>query len=240
MARVHQRMAAREIFSNRLLHLVAAGVALSIALAMVWKLTPLAEVVTPARALEWVEAFASRWWAPIAVFLAFTPACFVMFPRQVIIVAAAVAFGPFQGWLISVAGVLLAAAVGWRIGRQVDAKRVRQWAGPRFEPTAKLLRRRGIVAMMAVRALPVAPFAVESVVSGALRMKLADVLLGTLFGMAPGMLGTSIIGDQIGAAMGDGRAFNPWILAGALTFTIAVAVFAKWWFGRLQREESVA
>ena len=240
MPGVHQPMAAREIISNRLVHVIAAGVALSVALALVWKLTPLAEVVTPSRALEWVEAFASTWWAPIAIFLAFTPACFVMFPRQIIIVAAAVAFGPVQGWLLSIAGVLFAAAVGWRIGRQLNAERVRRWAGPSFEPSARLLRRRGLVAVMAVRALPVAPFAVESVVGGALRIKLSDLLLGTLFGMAPGMLGTSIIGDQIGAAIGEGRHFNPWIMAGALTFTIAIAIFAQWWFGRLQREESGA
>lgn len=117
---------------------------------------------------------------------------------------------------------------------------MRRWAGPKFQPTAKLLRRRGLVAVMAVRALPVAPFTVESAVAGALRIKLSDLLLGTLFGMAPGMLGTSIIGDQIGAAIGEGRSFNPWIVAMALAFTIAIAVFAKWWFGRLQQQEAGA
>lgn len=93
---------------------------------------------------------------------------------------------------------------------------------------------------MAVRALPVAPFAVESVVAGALRIKLHDLLLGTLFGMAPGMLGTAFIGDQIGAAIGDGARFNPWIVAIAVGWTLCVAVFAKWWFGRLQREEAAS
>lgn len=233
-------MLARDLLSNRLFLAVAAGVALTIALALAWKLTPLAEATSPGRALAWVESFAAAWWAPIAIFLAFTPASFVMFPRQVITVAAAVAFGPWKGWLLSVAGVVFAAAVGWWLGRQVNEARVRRWAGPRFEPTAKLLRRRGLVAVMAVRALPVAPFTVESVVAGALRIKLSDLALGTLFGMAPGMLGTSFIGDQIGAAMGDASRFNPWIVAGALAWTAVIAVFAKWWFGRLQRQESPA
>ena len=233
-------MTVRDVFSNRLFHVVAAGLVLAFALAMVWKVTPLAEVVRPEHAVEWVEDFARRWWAPLALFLAFTPASFVMFPRQIITIAAAVAFGPWKGWAISVSGVLLAAAVGWWLGRRVNERRVRRWAGPRFEPTAKLLRHRGLVAVMAVRALPVAPFTLESVIAGALRIKLSDVLLGTLFGMAPGMLGTSIIGDQIGAAIGDGARFNPWVIAMAAVFTVAIAIFARWWFGRLQREESAA
>ena len=69
------------------------------------------------------------WWAPVAIVLAFTPASFVMFPRQIITVAAAVAFGPIKGWLLSVSGVVLAALVGWAIGRQLNEQRVKRWAG---------------------------------------------------------------------------------------------------------------
>lgn len=229
-------MKLRELSSNRLLQAIAAGAALTLVLAMVWKFTPLAEVVTIERSVEWVEAFSTSWWAPIAILLAFTPASFVMFPRQLIIIAAAVAFGPIKGWLLSIAGVGIAALVGWLLGRQMNEARVRRWAGPRFEPTAKLLRRRGLVAVMALRTLPVAPFTVESIVAGALRLKWTDLLLGTLFGMAPGMLGTSFIGDQIGAAISSGREFNPWIVAAAVVWTLAVATFAKFWFARIRKE----
>jgi phospholipase D1/2 len=226
----------RTLASNRLVQAIGVGVALTLVLAAAWKFTPLAEVVTVESSVEWVEAFSSRWWAPIAILLAFTPASFVMFPRQAIIIAAAVAFGPIKGWLLSIAGVLVAALAGWLIGRQMNEARVRRWAGPRFEPTANLLRRRGLVAVMAVRALPVAPFTVESIVAGALRIKWTDLALGTLFGMAPGMLGTSFIGDQVGAAISSGRQFNPWIVAAAVVWTISVSVFAKYWFGRIQKQ----
>ena len=228
-------MQARHLVSNRLLQLIAAGIMLTLVLGAVWKFTPLKQAVDLERAVAWVEAFSAHWWAPILVLLAFTPASFVMFPRQVISVAAAIAFGPIKGWLLSVCGVVLAALVGWALGRQLNERRVHRWAGEKFAPTAKLLRTRGLVAVMAVRALPVAPFTIESIVAGALRIKWTDLVLGTIFGMAPGMLGTSFIGDQVGAAMSTGRQFNIWIVVAAAVWTCAVAVGAKWWIGRLQR-----
>jgi uncharacterized membrane protein YdjX (TVP38/TMEM64 family) len=85
----------------------------------------------------------------------------------------------------------------------------------------------------------VAPFTVESIVAGALRIKWTDLALGTLFGMAPGMLGTSFIGDQVGAAITTGRQFNVWIVVAAAVWTCAVAVGAKLWFQRLRRMEAL-
>jgi phospholipase D1/2 len=232
-------MSVRQLATNRLLQAIAAGIALTLVLTAVWKLTPLAGMFSLERSVEWVEEFAATWWAPLAIILAFTPASFVMFPRQIITVAAAVAFGPIKGWVISVLGVVLAALVGWRLGRQLNEERVRRWAGESFEPTASLLRKRGLVAVMAVRALPVAPFTVESIVAGALRIKWSDLVLGTVFGMAPGMLGTSFIGDQVGAAMSTGRQFNVWIVVAAAAWTCAVAIGARIWLRRLQRIEAL-
>ena len=232
-------MQARQLASNRLLQLIAAGIVLTLVLAAIWKFTPLKSAVDLQGSIAWVEDLSSHWWAPIVILLAFTPASFVMFPRQVIAIAAAIAFGPIKGWLLSVVGVVIAALVGWRIGRQLNEARVRRWAGESFAPTVALLRTRGLVAVMAVRALPVAPFTVESIVAGALRIKWSDLALGTVFGMAPGMLGTSFIGDQVGAAMSTGRTFNVWIVVAAAVWTCAVAIGAKWWFGRLKRMQTI-
>ena len=232
-------MQARQVASNRLLQLIFAGIMLTLVLAAIWKFTPLKNAVDLAGAVDRVEEISGQWWAPVVILLAFTPASFVMFPRQVISIAAAIAFGPIKGWLLSVAGVVIAALVGWFLGRQLNEARVRRWAGEGFAPTAKLLRSRGLVAVMAVRALPVAPFTVESIVAGALRIKWSDLALGTVFGMAPGMLGTSFIGDQLGAAMTTGRQFNVWIVAAAATWTCAVAIGARWWMKRLQRLHAI-
>ena len=82
-------MHARQLASNRLLQLIFAGIMLTLVLAAVWKFTPLRQAVDVAGAVGWVEEFSEQWWAPFAILLAFTPASFIMFPRQAISVAAA-------------------------------------------------------------------------------------------------------------------------------------------------------
>jgi phospholipase D1/2 len=223
---------------NPLAIAIALGMALTIGLALVWRFTPLREIVTAERVIEWAEAFSGHWWAPLVLILAYTPASVVMFPRQLITIAAAVAFGPVKGFICAMAGVLLASAAGWLAGRLLDEERVKRMAGPRLERLSKLLRKRGIVAVAAARALPVAPFTIESIVAGALRIKLWHLLAGTFLGMAPGMLGTTILGDQVAAALTQGRRLNGWIIAAAVAALAGVAWFARRWFARLEADAS--
>ena len=71
----------RALASNRLVQAIGVGVALTLVLTAVWKFTPLAEVVTLERSVEWVEAFSSSWWAPTDP-ARLHAASFVMFPRR--------------------------------------------------------------------------------------------------------------------------------------------------------------
>jgi hypothetical protein len=77
--------------------------------AAAWRYTPLADVVTADNVLAFTESFARKWWAPLAIILAYTPACMVMFPRPLITLAAVMAFGPWEGLTYSMTGVVLSA-----------------------------------------------------------------------------------------------------------------------------------
>ena len=63
------------------------------ALAAMWRYTPLAEVASAERAIAFARDAGSRWWAPLAVMLAYTPASLLMFPRPLITLFAVIAFG---------------------------------------------------------------------------------------------------------------------------------------------------
>src|SRR3954469_3886284 len=65
-----------------------------VALAALWRYTPLAEIASAERVIEWAKAFGATWWAQVLVVLSYTPACFVMFPRPLITLASVIAFGP--------------------------------------------------------------------------------------------------------------------------------------------------
>ena len=99
------------------------------ALSGIWRFTPLADYLRPERVMAWVQAFADRPWAPLAIIAAYTPACLVLFPRPLITLAAIVAFGPLTGTAYGLCGMLLAAFLSYVAGRKLPRHTVRHSPG---------------------------------------------------------------------------------------------------------------
>ena len=209
--------------------LIALGFA---ALSAVWRYTPLREFLTPERVFDWAQTFGSKWWAPIAVILAYTPACFTMFPRPLITLFAVIAFGPWLGFAYSMTGILLAALVTYVVGVRLPGDTVRKLAGPKMDSLAEVLRRRGLIACFAVRIVPAAPFAVEGFVAGNIGIKMRDFLLGTFLGMLPGTLTTTVFGDQIQTALEDPSKINWWLVAGVVVMFAVMIWYVRRWFAQ--------
>jgi len=208
--------------------------ALAIALLLVWRFTPLADIVTAESVTSWAEDFGTRWWAPVALVLAYTPASLVMFPRPLLTLAAAVAFGPVLGFSYAIAGVLLAALATYLLGRTLRRETVRRIAGERLNRVSHVMRTHGLPAMVALRLVPVAPFAVVNVVAGAIRIKLWHFILGTFLGMLPGALAASFYGDQLKDALGDSTRINYWIAGGVLVALAGIGWGVRRWFKSIE------
>src|SRR5207247_5952370 len=119
--------------------------AAAIALALLWTYTPLAEVVTADNARRWAQVFSEHWWAPYLVVLVYTPASFVMFPRWVITMTAVIAFGPWEGFVYAMSGVVLAAMASYFPGKLVSRPTMQRLAGPKLKgltaiPPARAVR----------------------------------------------------------------------------------------------------
>ena len=213
--------------------LIAAAFAL---LTAMWRYTPLKDFLTPERVIDWAHTFGSRWWAPIAVILAYTPACFTMFPRPLITLFAVLAFGPWLGFVYGMTGILLAAAATYVVGQKLPDDTVRKLAGPKMDGIAEVLRRRGLLACFAMRIVPAAPFAVEGFVAGNIGIKWRDLLLGTFLGMLPGTLTTTVFGDQIATALEDPSKINWWLVGGVILFFAVLIVVVKRWFAKQESE----
>jgi phospholipase D1/2 len=203
-----------------------------IALAAAWRFTPLAGVVTPEAAIAWAKEFGSRPWAPFVVMAAYTPACFVMFPRPLITLAAVIAFGPYLGFLYAMAGIVFSAVVTYYVGKRMRRDTVRRLAGPRLDQMVEVLRRYGLLAMTLLRLVPLAPFFVEGLIAGAVRLRLRDLTIGTAIGLLPGTLATTIFGDQLESAFSGGE-FNWWIVGGAVALLVGGSIAVKRWFSRM-------
>jgi len=208
---------------------IAIGV---LALAAAWRFTPLAAFVAPERAMAWAYEFGSRPWAPFVVMAAYTPACFVMFPRPIITLVAVIAFGPYLGFFYSMAGIVFSAVVTYYVGRRMRRDTVRRLAGPHLDQMVEVLRRYGLLAMTLLRLVPLAPFFVEGLVAGAVRLKLSHLVIGTAIGLIPGTLATTIFGDQLESAVHGGE-FNWWLVGGAVALLVGGSIAVKRWFSRM-------
>src|SRR5205085_3456818 len=148
--------------------------------------------------------------------------------------AAVIAFGPWLGFLYSLLGIVASSVVTYYIGRRMRRDTVRRLAGPKLDRMIDVLRRYGLLAMTLLRLVPIAPFAVESIVAGAIHMRLRHVMLGTAIGLLPGTLATTIFGDQIETALSGGE-INYWLVGGVLAL-LGTGVWAvNRWFKKMAR-----
>jgi uncharacterized membrane protein YdjX (TVP38/TMEM64 family) len=211
---------------------IAAIVLACAALAAAWRYTPLSELVTAERIVAWARAVRGTAWAPLAVMLVYTPAAFVMFPRPLLTLLTVIAFGPWLGFAYGMAGILLSALATYYAGRVMRPAMVERLAGEKLEPVRNTLRRHGLAAMTAIRIVPAAPFALEGILAGAMRLKLWHYMLGTFIGMTPGVFATSVFGDQITRALQDPGTINWWLVAAVLIGFALLTLLVRRWFAR--------
>ncbi len=97
------------------------------------------------------------------------------------------------------------------------------------------MRRRGVLAMTAVRLVPIAPFAVVNMVAGAIHLRLRDFMIGSALGILPGTLVATVFGDQLVTGLRDPRSINLWLVAALVLALIAgTRLVRRWLFGKVQ------
>jgi len=204
--------------------LLVAALAL-LGIAMAWRYTSLAQWADVQTITRWANEFSSRSWAPLIVLLAYTPAAIVLFPRPFITLFAVIAFGPWLGFTFAFTGILIACVMTYALGLRLDRSVVRRLAGVRINRLTQVMRRRGLLAVTAVRFVPIAPFAVVNIVAGAFRIRLRDFIAGSAIGILPGTLVATVFGNQLMTELRRPGTGNLGLIAGVL-FVAALATWA--------------
>ena len=212
--------------------LPVAVLAVACALTAMWRYTPLAAWTNADRAIAWAADFSNLWWAPLLVILAYTPACIVLFPRAFITLLAVAAFGAWHGLAYAMSGILVACALTYYVGTRMNRQTVRRLARGKLTRMSQIMRHRGILAMTAVRLVPLAPFAVVNVVAGAIHLRFRDFMIGSALGILPGTLVATVFGDQLVSGLKDPTSINLW-LVGALVIALVAGtrIVRRWLFG---------
>jgi uncharacterized membrane protein YdjX (TVP38/TMEM64 family) len=120
-----------------------------------------------------------------------------MFPVMLLIVLTASIFEPVPAFMISLAGSLASALLVYVVGSALGRESVRKVAGSRIHSISRQLGRHGLPSILVVRVLPVAPYSVVNLIAGASHIKMGIFLLGTVLGMAPGIVGMTLFGGQL-------------------------------------------
>ncbi len=211
------------------LTLMTAGVlaAVFVALALLWYLSPLSALTDPQLIRAQLATLESSLWAPAIVVAAFLIAGAVMFPINILIAGAAAAFGPWLGLLYATLGTLASALLTYTIGRWLGTNFMRELLGKRLNRIRERIARHGIVSVVAIRLVPVAPFTVVNLAAGASEIKLSDYFIGTVLGLAPGVVIMSFLGHQATDVFANPTVANILLLVAALIVWVGVAVGAQ-------------
>lgn len=198
-----------------------------IALAAAWRWTPMADQLDAGKIVSVLSNVRQSPMGPLLAVAAFVIGGLVVAPVTVLIVATALVFGPLLGFACSLVGTLLSAIVVYGIGRLMKRDTARWFSGSRLNRLSQRLARRGLVSIVAVRIIPVAPFTVVNLVAGVSHVSFRDFVLGTLVGMTPGLVAMVIFADRLHDAL-----IEPNLITIALVLAVVVAIAVLAYFMR--------
>jgi len=190
-----------------------------VALAVAWRTTPLRSWADPARLAALVAPLADAWWGPLLSVGLFVAGSFLLVPFTLLVVHAGLLYGPALGFATALAGGLLSAAANFWLGHVAGRDLVRHLGGRRLNRVSQRLSRRGVLTVVALRLVPVAPFGVVNVVAGASHVRLRDFLIGSLVGLLPGVTALTLLGDRLAAAVR-----HPSLTTGAVLAAVGLAL----------------
>lgn len=191
-----------------------------VGLAIAWSWSPLRQWLDVDLVVSQLRHFGQDF-GPVAAIAGFALALIVAVPLTFLLLVALMALGPWAGLACALVGALIGAAASYGLGHVLGRDVLVRLAGQRVNLLSQRLASRGLVAVILVRLVPVAPFAVVNMVAGASDIRLRDLLLGTAIGMTPGALGMMLFVDQITAALREPTPLT--FLLAALTLVLIAA-----------------
>jgi phosphatidylserine/phosphatidylglycerophosphate/cardiolipin synthase-like enzyme/uncharacterized membrane protein YdjX (TVP38/TMEM64 family) len=173
------------------------SLAIVLLLALTWQFSPLADWIGLKSLHESLVVWQNSVWLPVLLLVLFIVGGFLGVPVTFMIALSVVLFGPVTGFVYAVIGSLLSAVIGYSLGYVLGKEKVRKLSGQYTIKVSKRLVRRGILTMLVVRVIPVAPFTVINLIAGASLLRFRDFLTGTAMGMIPGIAGVTLITERV-------------------------------------------
>jgi len=193
-------------------------------------------VAVPLPSLEKIRAAASDagWWGAAAFVIGYGLVTLTPIPKNVVSIAAGLTWGLGVGVLLVYLGALIGAGLAFIIGRALGRDAVERFTGARVARVDEVLRRRGLVALIGVRLVPVLPFTVINYTAALTGVRRRDYAIGTMVGILPGTLAYVAVG-----AYGTTLGWPFYLAAGGLgALTVAGVIYSVIWRRRRNRRDA--
>jgi len=207
------------------------------ALGALWTWGPLGEWITADTLASWGAGLRDNPMAAFAVPLVYVLGGLVMMPLVLLVLATALVFEPPLSIAYAYAGSLASALVTYEVGKMAGRNSVRRIAGTKLNKISRLMARQGPLTVAAMRIVPVAPYTIVNVVMGSARVRLQSYIVGTVIGLAPGIVTISLFTDSVQRAASDPgpKSYIMLIVVGVAAVSGAMCI-KKWISSRTDRE----
>jgi uncharacterized membrane protein YdjX (TVP38/TMEM64 family) len=193
--------------------------------AALWRFSPLSEIASPERLFAlFRERWTDHWWTVLLVIVVYLIANLLMFPNSILNIAVILGVGGFIGWLYAILGSLSAATVFFFAGHfwGMERQNASKYAG--IPKIRKFLAKGGIAAVVAVHAIPTAPYGIVNSIIGTFDISYRDFIVGTFLGHLPGTLCLAIFGKQLKNLLDDPSPQNIALIL-LIVFAAGVLIF---------------
>jgi len=198
------------------------------AIAAIWRFLPLENWFRPEKLSGFTLLLKSSPFGPLYTVAAYVIGGFLVFPVVILIPATAFVFGPTLGAIYSLLGLLANAIVLYALGHVLGHETVHRLAGKRVNQISHRLARHGLLTIATLRLLPLAPFTVINLVSGASHIKLREYTLGTTLGISPAIFVMTLLGTQLQNTLNNPAPKNLLMLTAITVLLISSIIYFKW------------
>jgi uncharacterized membrane protein YdjX (TVP38/TMEM64 family) len=168
-----------------------------IALALVWKVTPLSEYATPEKVVPILESVRNTPWALPAGLAFYVIGTLIFFPHMIMTATIVILFAPLQAFAIAMLGSLISGAIGFFAGRKLGPKSLRTLIGDSAKKVSHYAQKGGLLGVTLLRMLPIAPYTVVNMALGMMEISFFIFLAATVLGLLPGTLVSVFLGHSV-------------------------------------------
>ncbi|MDZ7750526.1 MAG: VTT domain-containing protein [Gammaproteobacteria bacterium] len=175
--------------------------AVLLGLAAAWRWTPLGGLLEVDALVAAAGTAGESFGGALLLLAAFVAGGILSVPVTLMIIVTVLVAGPWLGFGLALTGSIASAVASYWIGSATGRRLLRRLSGGRINRLSRRLAQRGILTIITLRIVPVAPFTVINMVAGASHIRFRDFVLGTLVGMGPGVFAIALFTDRVAAAI---------------------------------------